>query len=141
MSSTAPLAIRVIAILMVLGPLVGAQEFARSPGSLSDAAGGRQTGKILAVEPHEEGRAFDWVRGGLTLIPLYDHYPFYDITIQSGGKNYVVRYETQTGYYPTAWKPGSTIQVRLGRGRLYLLRYDGEEVAASILRRESSPHP
>jgi hypothetical protein len=140
MSSTAPRAIRVIAALMVLGLLVPAQESQRSTGSPSDAAGERQTGKILAVEPHEEGRAFDWIRGGLALIPLYDHYPFYDITIQSGGKDYVVRYETQTGYYPAAWKPGSTIQVRRGRGRLYLFRYDGEEVAASIVR-TSSHHP
>jgi hypothetical protein len=99
-----------------------------------------ETGNILSVEKHGEGRPFDWVRGGLALIPVYDRYAFYDITIQSGGKNYVVRYETQTGYYPAAWKPGNPIQYRPGHGRLYLLRYDGEEVPASTVHESSVRH-
>jgi hypothetical protein len=99
-----------------------------------------QTGNILSVEKHGEGRAFDWVRGGLALIPVYDHYGFYDLTIQLSGKNYVVRYESQTGYYPAAWKPGNPIQVRQGHGRLYLLRYDGEEVPASIVHQSTVRH-
>ena len=97
-----------------------------------------QNGTILAVQPHEEGRAFDWVTR--SAIPIYDHYPFFDLTIRSGDKTYVVRYESQTGYYPAAWKPGNTIQLRSGHGRLYLLRYDGEEVPAGILRTYSDHH-
>jgi hypothetical protein len=130
----------IILILLVLAlPAFGRKD----PG---DSASGRatisglQTGNILSVEKHEEGRAFDWVRGGLALIPVYDHYAFYDITIQSSGDNYVVRYETQTGYYPAAWKPGNPIQVRQGHGRLYLLRYDGEQVPASIVHQSSVRH-
>jgi hypothetical protein len=111
--------------------------FARAgPGDSASGAAtisGFQTGNILSVEKHGEGRAFDWVRGGLALIPVYDHYAFYNIAIQLGGKSYVVRYETPTGYYPAAWKPGNPVQVRQGHGRLYLLRYDGEEVPASIV--------
>ena len=99
-----------------------------------------QTGNILSVEQHREGRAFDWITGGLALIPVYDHYAFYNITIQLSGKNYVVRYETQTGYYPAAWKPGNPIQVRQGHGRLYLLRYDGDQVPASIVHESSVRH-
>lgn len=94
-----------------------------------------QTAKIVSVQPHEEGRAFDWIGRGA--IPIYDRYPFYDLSLDLNGKSYTVRYESQTGYYPAAWKEGSTIQVRTGRGRLYLSRYDGEEVPASIIRTSS----
>ena len=48
---------------------------------------GLQAGNFLSVEKHGEGRAFDWVRGGLALIPVYDHYAFYNIAIQLSGKN------------------------------------------------------
>jgi hypothetical protein len=120
-------------ILLALSLLAFAQEGPSDSASSSAKVPRLQTGKVLSVEKHGEGRAFDWVRGGLALIPVYDHYPFYDITIQWGGKNYVVRYETQTDYYPAAWKPGSPIEARLGHGRLYLLRYDGVEVSASIV--------
>jgi hypothetical protein len=111
----------------------GPGEGASGPATISRL----QTGNILSVEQHGEGRPFDWVRGGLALIPVYDHYAFYDITIQLSGRNYVARYETQTGYYPAAWKPGNPIHVRQGHGRLYLLRYDGEEVPASIVHESS----
>jgi hypothetical protein len=133
-------AIRFIAVLVVLAPLVCGQNSSHSAESSSAAAGEYETGRVLAVQEHEEGRAFDWVRGGLALIPLYDHYPFYDITIQLSDKTYVVRYETQTGYYPAAWKPDSAIQVRRAHGRLYLLRYDGDEVAVSVVRKSSHHH-
>ena len=130
----------IILILLALTLPVFAQK------DLGDRASGHatisrlQTGNILSVEKHGEGRAFDWVRGGLALIPVYDHYAFYDITIQWSGNNYVVRYETQTGYYPAAWKPGNPVQVRQGHGRLYLLRYDGEQVPASIVHQSSVRH-
>jgi hypothetical protein len=93
-----------------------------------------QNAKIVSVHAHEEGRAFDWVARGA--IPIYDRYPFYDLNLDLSGAHYTVRYETQTGYYPAAWQAGSSIQVRVAHGRLYLLRYDGEEVAANIIRRE-----
>ena len=80
------------------------------------------------------------VRGGVALIPVYDHYAFYNIAIQLSGKNYVVPYETETGYYPAAWKPGNPIKGRQGRGRLYPVRYDGEEVPASIVHQSSVRH-
>jgi hypothetical protein len=35
---------------------------------------------------------------------VYDHYALYNIAIPLSGKNYVVPYETETGYYPV---PGS----------------------------------
>jgi hypothetical protein len=129
----------IILILMALSLPALAQVSPGDTASNPPTHAALQTGKILSVEKNGEGRAFDWVRGGLASIPVYDHYPFYDITIQVSRKNYVVRYETQTDYYPAAWKPGSSIQVRLGHGRLYLLRYDGVEVPASILH-ESTVH-
>jgi hypothetical protein len=93
-----------------------------------------QNAKIISVQAHEEGRAFDWVARGA--IPIYDRYPFYDLSLDMSGAHYTVRYEAQTGYFPAAWKPGNGIQVRVAHGRLFLLRYDGEEVAANIIRRE-----
>ena len=116
-----------LAAILTAAPSLPAQE-----APAGTAGGELQTGKILSVQAHEEGRVFDWVSRGR--VPIYDHYPFYDLTIQVRGTNYVVRYESQTGYYPSAWKPGNLIRVRPGHGRLYLLRYDGEEVPASIIR-------
>ena len=130
----------IILILLALAlPAFGRKDPGDSASGQATMSG-LQTGNILSVEKHEEGRAFDWVRGGLALIPVYDHYAFYDITIQWSGNNYVVRYETQTGYYPAAWKPGNPVQVRQGHGRLYLLRYDGEQVPASIVHQSSVRH-
>ena len=105
-------------ILLALSLQALAQANPGDSASGSATTSALQTGNILSVEKHGEGPAFDWVRGGLAAIPVYDHYPFYDITIQLSGKNYVVRYETQTDYYPAAWKPGTCIRARVGRGRL-----------------------
>ena len=97
-----------------------------------------QAATIVAVQKHSEGRVFDWVKAGLNPIPLYDNYPYYDMTIQVGKKTFVVRYEAQTDYFPSAWKAGSSVTVRLAQGRMYLLRYDGVEVPLSILTRSSA---
>ena len=131
-----PVLLVTLAILFALSLSISAQEAPASAGS-----GELQTAKIVSVLAHEEGRAFDWLTAGLALVPVYDGYAFYDLTIELNRSRYIVRYESQTGYYPAAWKPGSTVQVRVGRGRLYLLRYDGEQVPASIVRRESLDHP
>lgn len=109
------------------------------PGSKH--ADGRQTATIMAIQKHSEGRAFDWVKAGLNPVPLYDNYPYYDMTIRVEKTRFVVRYEAQTGYFPSAWKAGSSVTVRLAHGRMYLLRYDGIEVPVSILTRSSSHGP
>jgi hypothetical protein len=62
------------------------------------------------------------------------------MTIRVEKKTFVVRYEAQTDYFPSAWKAGTSLTVRLAHGRMYLLRYDGVEVPVSILTRSSSPH-
>jgi hypothetical protein len=102
---------------------------------------GLQTATIVAVQKHSEGRPFDWVKAGLNPIPLYDNYPFYDMTIRVEQKTFVVRYEAQTDYFPSAWKAGGSLTIRLAQGRMYLLRYDGVEVPVSILTRSSSHGP
>jgi hypothetical protein len=53
---------------------------------------------------------------------VYDRYAFYNIAIQLSGKNDVVPYETGTGCYPAAGKPGNPIQAGQGRGQLYPVR-------------------
>ncbi len=87
-----------------------------------------QTARVLAVKAHENGRIAFWE--GRT--PIYDGYPFYDITLLIGQKKYVVRYESLTGFYPSAWKAGREIQVRIqGKGKIYLINGE-EEVLAGI---------
>ena len=88
-----------------------------------------KSAEILAVKAHDNGRIAFWE--GKT--PIYDGYPFYDITLSVGQKKYVVRYESLTGYYPSRWKVGAEIQTRVqGRGRIYLLN-GTEEVLTEIL--------
>jgi hypothetical protein len=97
--------------------------------SLAFAAPGLETAKVLAVKEHDHGRIAFWEGH----VPVYDNYPFYDITLQIGQKKYVTRYETTTGYYPSSWKADSEIQVRLvGRGRMSLVN-GTEEVPVDIV--------
>jgi hypothetical protein len=87
-----------------------------------------QTAKVLTVKAHERGRIAHWEGR----VPIYDDYPFYDITLLIGQKKYVVRYESLTGFYPSSWKVGSEIQIRLqGKGKMYLTNR-AEKVLVSI---------
>jgi hypothetical protein len=97
----------------------------------------RETAKILNVIEHPEGRPYDFV--GRTPARVFDAYPFYDINVQVGNQCHLVRYEAQTGYYPSAWQPGSAVQARLGKGVVYLMRYDGEEIPTRILQSCQDP--
>jgi len=84
-----------------------------------------QTAKIVAVKKHAEGRIISW-QGR---IPIFDNYPFFDITLRWKSKNYVVRCESPGAYYPKAWETGKDIRVRRERGRFLLYRGD-ETVSA-----------
>jgi hypothetical protein len=94
---------------------------------------GLQPVKILEVDAHLEGRMVNYVNE--TPAPVYDRYPYYDMRVQVGSDCYVVRFESQTGYYPANWKQDSTVQARMANGVLYLVRYDGAEVPTSIVAR------
>src|SRR6202142_779120 len=96
--------------------------------SLVHAASDVKTAKVLTVKAYDRGRIAFWEGR----VPIYDGYPFYDITLVLDQKKYVVRYESMTGYYPLIWKAGRDIQVRLGgKGRMFLLNGE-EEVLATI---------
>ena len=96
--------------------------------SVAYAADDVKTAKVLAVKAYDRGRIAFWEGR----VPVYDGYPFYDITLALGQKKYVVRYESMTGYYPSSWKAGREIQVRLdGRGKMYLL--NGEEEVLALI--------
>jgi len=96
--------------------------------SIAYAADDVKTAKVLAVKAYDRGRIAFWEGR----VPVYDGYPFYDITLALGQKKYVVRYESMTGYYPSSWKAGREIQVRLdGRGKMYLL--NGEEEVLALI--------
>ena len=89
-----------------------------------------QTGTVQSIVEHPEGRVFDIIS---PTIPIHDNYPFYDITIRTPERSYVVRYESMGGYYPSGWQIGKQVKFRREKGQLLLLRYDGEFVPARIL--------
>jgi hypothetical protein len=96
--------------------------------SLVYAASEVKTAEVLAVKAYDRGRIAFWEGR----VPIYDGYPFFDITLVLDQKKYVVRYESMTGYYPSSWKAGRDIQVRLGsKGKMFLLNGE-EEVLATI---------
>jgi hypothetical protein len=96
--------------------------------SLLHAASDVKTAKVLSVKAYDRGRIAFWEGR----VPIYDGYPLYDITLALDQKKYVVRYESMTGYYPSNWKAGRDIQVRLGgKGKMFLLNGE-EEVLATI---------
>ncbi len=96
--------------------------------SLVHAADDVKTAKVLAVKAYDRGRIAFWEGR----VPIYDGYPFYDITLTLDQKKYVVRYESMTGYYPSSWKAGREIKVRLGgKGKMFLL--NGEEEVLALI--------
>ena len=117
-------AIKLGLILLLLALAVFAQD---NKAEKKDAL---QTGTVQAVVKHAEGRMFDIV---WPLTPIYDDYPYFDITVGTPDHTYVVRYESMGGYYPRAWETGKEVQFRREKGRLLLLRYDGELVPARIM--------
>jgi hypothetical protein len=97
----------------------------------ASAENGSQTAKVLAIKKHPQGRIAHWE--GRT--PVFDGNPVYDITLQWNHKNYVVRYESLTGYYPKLWEVGREIHVKRERGQFLL--YRGDEAVPA---REISAH-
>jgi hypothetical protein len=92
---------------------------------------GLQAAKILEVDQHLEGRMVNYANE--SSAPVYDRYPYFDLKIQLGSDCYVARYDSHTGFFPAAWKAGSTVQARMEGGLMYLVRYDGAEVPTSVL--------
>ena len=90
-----------------------------------------QTAKLVAIKKHAEGRIVSWSNRS----PIFDGYPFYDLTLEWNGKKYVVRYESMTGYFPKAWQAGREIPVKREKGLFTL--YNGVEATPA---REVNPH-
>src|SRR4051794_12491602 len=99
----------------------------------SDLFGGAppvvEKARVVAVKNYSRGRIAYWEGR----VPIYDEYPFFDISLAVGSKKYTVRYESLTGYYPSAWQKGSEIDVKSqGRGAMILMN-GSEEVTAEIV--------
>jgi hypothetical protein len=102
---------------------------------------GSQTAKVVSIKKHAEGRIVSWSGHS----PIFDGYPFYDLTLEWNGKSYVVRYESMTGYYPKAWEAGKQILVKHERGQFILSNRD-EAIPARVVNANdcvstSSPPP
>ena len=90
-----------------------------------------QTAKVVSIKKHSQGRIVDWSNRA----PIFDGYPFYDLTLEWKGKEYVVRYESITDYYPKVWEAGKEIPVKRERGQFIL--YSGDETVPA---REVNPN-
>ena len=86
------------------------------------------TAKVVAVKDYSSGRIAFYEQN----LPIYDGYPVYDITIRADGRDYLVRYESLTGYYPSAWNVGSEIKVKQEHGQ-FILMNGAEAVKARIV--------
>jgi hypothetical protein len=115
---------RKFVVLLGLGVVV-LLPYAIAQGSPAGVNAPVEKAKILDIKEYAQGRLWDWAGR----VPVYDGYPFYDLTLDVGGKRYIARYESMTGYFPSTWKQGGDIDVKLANSRLYLLR-DSEEIAA-----------
>jgi hypothetical protein len=94
------------------------------------------TAKIANVKEYKQGRIAYWEGN----VPIYDGRPFYDLTLVLGDKKYLVRYESQTGYYPSAWQARSEIKVKKQKGKFILLNR-AEEVEARIVSEAECVYP
>ncbi len=94
-----------------------------------------QTGKILAVEKHEP-EILCCYSG--TDTPLQSNVVEYDITVQIEGTIYLGRYQTWTGYLPTAWAKDHLVDSKVEKHFVYLKTPAGEEIPLSLLSREHS---
>jgi hypothetical protein len=92
------------------------------------AAEAPQTAYVKAVKEYSRGRIAYWEGN----VPIYDGYPFYDITLAVNDKTYVVRYESFTGYYPSAWKVGNAVPFTLKDHGPFLLNGD-QKVSVRIV--------
>jgi hypothetical protein len=95
-----------------------------------------QEGTIQAIDEHANGRIVYWENQGT--VPIYDGYPYYDITIRTGTTDYVVRYEALGDYFPAAWAVRNPIRVRFEGPRMYLLEYGDSNVVVRILRQSKA---
>jgi hypothetical protein len=126
------------AVLLSLAVVAGsAKALAQESSRPVQAGENLQSAKVVDLQAHPEGRPFDYINNS-SLEQIYDDYPYYDITLQVGDKQYVVRYDNMGGYYPSAWRPGSEVKIRKDDGRISILRYDGVLVPVGVLKSYSA---
>jgi hypothetical protein len=92
---------------------------------------------VVSVKKYGHGHILYWEGR----VPIYDGRPVYDITLAVDGKEYIVRYESNTGYYPAAWEAGKQLQVKKLKGRFMLMNRDEEISAQIVTKDECIPHP
>lgn len=92
-----------------------------------------QKGKVLAVEKHEP--QISCCYSG-TDTPLQSNLVEYDITVRIGETTYIGRYQTWTGYLPTAWAKDHLVDARVAKHFVYLKTPAGDEIRLSLLSRK-----
>ena len=111
--------------------VVSAKALAPDPPRWVQSGDNLLTAKVVNVDAHPEGRPFAYANDGSIFAKLYDDYPYYNITLQVGDKQYIVQYDNMGGYYPSAWRPGNEVKIRKHHG-ISILRYDGVLVPVGV---------
>jgi hypothetical protein len=94
-----------------------------------------QTGKILAVEKHEP-EVLCCYSG--TDAPLQSNVVEYDVSVKIEDTVYFGRYQTWTGYIPTAWAQDHLLHARPDKHFVYLKTPAGDEARLSLISRKHS---
>jgi hypothetical protein len=84
---------------------------------------------VIAIKKYDRGRIQYWEGR----VPIYEDRPVFDITFEVGQDHTIVRYESNSGYYPQAWNVGQQIQVTKKSRGLYLLKRGNEEIPARVV--------
>jgi hypothetical protein len=91
-----------------------------------------QAARIVDVQHKAHTRVLYY----LVNTPVTQDDPYYEISLQVGTILYVVEYTPvhDSQMLPEDWKPGATVQARVQKHAIYLLRAEGTEVKCGVIR-------
>lgn len=83
------------------------------------AASNVRTGRLLSVEKHRVRSPETAGYYDPTDAPLRSQRYAYDVSVKVGCRTYLARYESPTDFLPTAFVPGNSMPLRLGKHSVY----------------------
>jgi len=94
------------------------------------------SGTILEIQKQSQYAPRTWL---WNTVVFYSETVSYRLRIQSGNQIYVAEYVPlvqPTGPYPTEWKPGAPVTLRIEKRSLFVELSYGGEVETTIVKRE-----
>lgn len=90
---------------------------------------------VTRVEKHESHDVF--MGSNPTDAPLADPETYaYDVSLQSACGTYVARYENWYDYLPSQFSAGQKIQIRVGKGVIYVTTPTQKEIELQIISKQ-----